>query len=371
MAHPKAHQTQRSLLGLATMALLLIGGSQARADFTTIDVPGSYSTKVTAISGNNIVGLYTESSLTSNTYYTFLYNISTETYTPLTSLGAFTIPALGYGSPLVPGISGNYIVEDNLLYNISTFTVTTLAPPGSVGTFVTGAAVSGNSVVGEYYAGFNSPFSGVAYPGFLYNISTGAYTALAPPQAQSEAEAIGVSGNNVVGWYYDANNATTHGFLYNTTTATYSALDVPGSTYTIPTGISGNNIIGNYINGQGEHSFVYNTLTSTYTTLPPGGVVAVSGNNVLGENFLYNASTSTYTTLPSPPGSTQGTYTAIDGNNLVGYYVGNGTPYNGFLYTPDISPVPAPSSLALLCIGIAVLTCYGWWQRIIRSGLKR
>ena len=94
---------------------------------------------------------------------------------------------------------------------------TDLTVPGATATYV--KAVSGNDVLGEYVAG------GVAY-GFLYNISTSAYTSFAPPGSVSTL-ADGVSGNDVAGYYGDGSGVT-HGYVYDMLTATYTTIDPPG-----------------------------------------------------------------------------------------------------------------------------------------------
>ena len=158
---------------------------------------------------------------------------------------------------------------------------------------------------------------------------------------------------------------------------------MPGSTSTVPTGISGNNVIGRYIDNYLGNYFLYNASTSTFTTLNVNGApvqpTAISGNNIVGwyynpnirnaSGFLYNASTFTYNTL-NAPGSTETVATGVDGNNVVGYYYSGQQQY-GFLYMPDVSPVPEPASLTLLGIGIAVLTCYGKRRWIIRGRSTR
>src|SRR5262249_30448272 len=72
-------------------------------------------------------------------------------------------------------------------------------------------------------------------------------------------------------------------------TPTYATLDdtsaTPGNTF--PQGVSGNNVVGYFVNGAGTHGFLYNG--STYTTLDdpsatPGNTYAegIFGNSIVG-----------------------------------------------------------------------------------------
>ena len=94
----------------------------------------------------------------------------------------------------------------------------------------------------------------------------------------------GISGNNIVGYYMDSSN-NFHGFLYNG--STYTTLNDPlARNGTFAYGISGSNIVGYYVDSFGEHGFLYNG--STYTTLndplAPNATNAygISGNNIVG-----------------------------------------------------------------------------------------
>ena len=62
------------------------------------------------------------------------------------------------------------------------------------------------------------------FHGFVYNLSTSAYTTLDDPYAAQDQNLKGtgaeaISGNNVVGIYYDS-AGDGHGFLYNISTKT-------------------------------------------------------------------------------------------------------------------------------------------------------
>jgi hypothetical protein len=124
-------------------------------------------------------------------------------------------------------------------------------PLGTEGTEALG--VSGNDIVGFYTA------NGDIRSGFLYNGST--YSTLDDPLG-TNTTASGVSGGNVVGYY--SNAIGTYGFLYNGTT--YTTLNDPLATEgTYVSGISGNDIVGYYMTSNGEHAFLFNG--TTYTTL--------------------------------------------------------------------------------------------------------
>jgi len=138
--------------------------------------------------------------------------------------------------------------------------------------FTEAFGISGSNIVGAY----NSNASGYI-PGFLYNGST--YTTLnGPLGAPHSAQAFGISGNNIVG-YYTGSIGSNHGFLYNELTSTYTTLDDPLASHSPPQpgyafgtsayGISGNNIVGSYIDyidsSFNSHGFLYNG--SNYQTL--------------------------------------------------------------------------------------------------------
>ena len=157
----------------------------------------------------------------------------------------------------------------------------------------------------------------------------------------------GISGGNIVGWYVDANGYA-HGFLYNG--STYTTLDDPhgvGSTYA--QGIDGSNIVGWYVDSNGHtHGFLYNG--SIYTTLDdPNGVGStyaqgISGGNIVGYytkpapvgvgnygyGFLYNYGK--YTILDDPNGMGTTSVQAVSGNTIVGWYNSSHV-YYAFTYT--------------------------------------
>ena len=64
----------------------------------------------------------------------------------------------------------------------------------------------------------------------------------------------GISGGNIVGFYYDS-NPTPHGFLYNG--STYTTIDDPLAVFgTFASGIDGNNIVGSYNAESSSHGYL-------------------------------------------------------------------------------------------------------------------
>jgi uncharacterized membrane protein len=236
---------------------------------------------------------------------------------------------------------------------------TTLNPPGSTDSEANG--LSGNIVVGDYFDTSNRDHA------FLYNGST--YTTLNPP-GSTDSSAYDVSGSNVVGFYFDASH-NTHAFLYNG--STYTTLDPPGSTSSQAISVSGSTVVGDYTDASHHsHIFLYNG--ATYKTLDPPGstdpeALGISGSTVLGDysvgdpnvrhGFLYNGST--YTTL-DPPGSTSTLPSNASGSNVVGVYLdasghNHGFVYNGSTYT-TLDPPGSTGSEAVGFSGSDIVGSY-------------
>src|SRR5208337_4579084 len=135
-------------------------------------------------------------------------------------------------------------------------------------------------------------------PGFLYIGPT--YTTLKNPlgTTPSHTYPYGISGSSITG-YYSAGGGSNHGFLYNELTSTYTTLDDPLASQSPPHpyyafgtqayGISGNNIVGDYYDSSSnEHGFLYNG--STWTTiddpLASAGVDGTQANGISGNNIV-------------------------------------------------------------------------------------
>lgn len=138
---------------------------------------------------------------------------------------------------------------------------------------------------------------------------------------------------------------------------TWTTLDMPGATETYAYGISGNNIVGEYYNS-GRRSFLYNG--TNWTTLEMPGAYGtyscgIDGSNIVGyyedasgfHGFLYDGTN--WTTL-NKPGTTYIEAHDISGSNIVGYYR-DASGLHGFLYT-----IPEPATLLLLCLGVPIIS---------------
>ena len=168
------------------------------------------------------------------------------------------------------------------------------------------------------------------------------FTAIDVPGARF-TEAYGISGTNIVGDYIDASD-NYHGFLYNVSTHVYTTIDMPGVgiSFTGAYGIDGNNIVGEYDDAGGIHGFLYNG--STYTTIDiPDAMdtyaLGIDGNNIVGDysrgyftgerGLLYNGNT--YTKL-NVAGAMDTCASGISGSNIVGFYSNYRHWPHGFVY---------------------------------------
>lgn len=205
---------------------------------------------------------------------------------------------------------------------------------GPLGTYVAG--VSGSNLVGYYFDSQGAQHS--------FEYGAGAFTSINDPNGgPTSTVALGIDGSNVVGNFTDANDVE-HGFIFDG--AEYKTLDVTiaGSspvTATSITGISGSNIVGTYTAGS-EHGFLYNG--SSFTTLD--GPTGVSGAN---ETEL-------------------GTYpAAVYGNTVVGWTCsvtpGNDYFYQGYVYTSGTftpTQLPGPYARTTHLTGVGADGIVGW-----------
>lgn len=353
-------------------------------------------TQVNGIDGPNIVGSSGNSGFVSFGNYSAMDGVPyfVGTFTPLND------PNVGaYESTTANGISSNTIVgtyvgsggvSHGFVAKVTPeYTICLSASPAAGGTMsgygtfasgclqpVTAAANSGytfrnwteNGVVVSSSTNFNFILgSNTCLVANFSGSSTSRYQTLDGPPSESDGTfALGVSGTNVVGTYIGDYSS---GFLFDGSFP-ISNINIPSGNYpfTIVTGISRGNVVGWYTGGAEAHGFIYSN--GDFTTLndpnaapdqngtfyPSGGIEdllataqfdgwggtfasAIDGENVVGwyvdtngytHGFLYNGTN--YVTLDDPNGIGATYAQGISGNNIVGWYIGTNGVTHGFLY---------------------------------------
>lgn len=137
-----------------------------------------------------------------------------------------------------------------------------------------------------------------------------------PGLLASGTQAFGISGNRIVGEYYDSASQR-HSFIYNQGSWT----DIPSNPWTSEATVV--DISGKYI-------------VSTYDVFYPGGF-----------GLLYDGSTWTKLQMP---GAIETAVYGIDGDKVVGSYMLTGNKIHGFIYT-----IPEPCTLLLFGLGAGIL----------------
>jgi hypothetical protein len=155
--------------------------------------------------------------------------------------------------------------------------------------------------------------------------------------------AYGIDNGRIVGTYTDANSSQQFGFLFDG--STFSKLQYPGSIFTTPTAISGNQIAGWAEPPYPASGFVYDGSTYALMPAPPEGIMepyAISGKDIVGmygnvtrpHGFLYNGST--YTTIDDPLGYYGTVATGIFADRTVGQYIDASNHYHGFIFSNGV-----------------------------------
>ncbi len=210
--------------------------------YSRVDYPGSTSTRILDVDNGRMVGTYDLGGLR----HGFVYDgVSFATIDdPLTSKNYFN------GSEAW-GISGNkiagYFMDDSAtthgyVYDGNSFT--TIDNPYSPVTFVAG--IDGNKVIGNFTS------SNIEHS-FVYDGTS--YTLIDDPLGTRTTEALGISGNQVVGWYSTvAQPNLQRGFIFDGTH--FNDFQVPQSSMTVPVGIDNGVIVGDVFNATGEHGFI-------------------------------------------------------------------------------------------------------------------
>lgn len=264
-----------------TIVLVMTGAfarpGNAAYSFSTIDIPGAYETYAFGISGDNIVGYYSDASGTHGFLYDGTRHVNID------------VPGALRTTPI--GISGNRIVGyytdsggiHGFLYDGTRFQ--TIDVPGGYETYAYG--ISGNNIAG-YYRNASGTH------GFIFD---GRNFRTIDVDGASETYIYGISGDRVAGDYRDSTGI--HGFMYDGTgfrrfeRAAYGIngnsivgpgyfydgaqahpLIVPGSHATNAFGISGGNVAGYYSDANGTHGF--------FTTVPLPSTLFLFGSGLAG-----------------------------------------------------------------------------------------
>ncbi len=227
------------------------------------------------------------------------------------------------------------------------------------GSYVSGPqGISGNNIVGGYFDSGSGHFRGFLYDG-------ASWTTLWPSDPDWQCPygicvvgtfASGISGNNIVGFYRDGNGVN-HSFLYNGTN--WNTLDFPDARNTYATGISGSNIVGYYEDiNWAQHGFLYDGTNWSTFDFPGGSITSpqdISGNNIVGHynddsgthGFLYDGTSWSTLAFPSAPQETYA-YGVNENGTIVGAYRDTTGKIRGFEATPV---VPEPVSSILFVTG--------------------
>ena len=237
-----------------------------------------------------------------------------------------------------------------------------LAGPGGTAAY----DISGDRVVGTYFDAAN------ASHGFIYDGVT--WTTLDHPGAAAPrgTTAFGVSGNRITGTFVDPSGQT-FGYLFDG--VTFSTIARPpvggGTADTFTRGVSGDTVVGYSIQGQTARGFVY--IGGIITDLPVPGAEAtfpddVDGGRIVGtfddplgmHGFVSEGGVTRV--LDHPEGTLLGTFvTGVSGPNIVGTYLRfPDATAHGFLYDGTrFIPIDVPGATDTNVNGIEGLRVVG------------
>ncbi len=211
--------------------------------------------------------------------------------------------------------------------------------------YVNANGISGSNVVGFYWDSTGNCH------GLLHDLATGSWKTLDYPKAARTA-AMGISGSNIVGAYYNSRDLNSgHVFLHNLAAGDWKTLDKPDAINAIAIGTSGANTVLVYSQpSKPSHGFFYNG--KTWTTLDYPGArwtqtegISDDGNTIVGRyadstntsrhahGASYDVKTATWTTFSYPRAAWTNPY-GTDGTHVVGFYTdgSRGGSFHGFLY---------------------------------------
>jgi len=244
---------------------------------------------------------------------------------------------------------------------------TTIDYPGSVSTVL--SDIDDDKIVGYY------DLAGRRH-GFIYEAGT--FTTLDHPLTSQRfsngSEALGVSGDHIVGIYVD-DSGRTHGYIFDG--FAFTTFDHPfAGSHSTATGIDGNYIVGTY-GGGNHHGYLYDGVTFQTLDHPLSAsatlALDVSGEKVVGyyvdsghaaHGYIFDGVNYSTLAVPSAIGG-QTLANGIDGNTVVGQYATGGE-YRGFVTIPE----PA-STVSLLLLGISFMAIPKRAFRLALAGALR
>ena len=290
---------------LVALMLLTSGPLNAQINWQTFDVPGATHTWIDGIDGANIVGSFYDGSTTKG----FLYNRQTEVFNILQSPSAdWTLPLAISNETVVGSIGSNTsMVRNGFAYYSQSNSWSLLNPPQGVQSDLEAYGIDGANIVGGTGSGMSFLLNGSNWTFFNSPFGNG-----------SSAE--GISGSKIVGTYFDTFDTQVMSLSggYIKENDNWTLLNVSGARETKPRDVDGNNIIGQFRMGDWTtRSFLFDGANWTYLDAP-----------LANSTFAYG----------------------IDGNTIVGSYNDASDVSHGFILT-----VPEPSALSLLAIGLGGL----------------
>ena len=260
-----------------------------------------------------------------------------------------------------PPLGGSgYASGTGFIYDGAMFASLPVSIAGSTSIFPFGLNNVGD-YVGQYVLGITH--------GFLHSVS--ATTSVDPTlTGASASQALGINDSgDIVGRYVTSVDGNNHGYLYSG--GVFFPIDVPGAEVTQSFGINNRgDIVGDYRNPTGNfHGFTLINGVFTTIDLPGARRTSIFGVNDFGDivgyaepqtgtGYAFVISGGELTTFSANSALAPQTeaYDINNNGDIVGSYT-SGDTVLGFIARVDLAShrIPEPSSLHLLCGGIAGL----------------